>query len=92
MEKRKLIQELFDVAASAERDKNLLGNIDNKLGCARYVEDCELVTKNLHKDSKILDLGCGVGHVSYILARQGFNVIASEVYGGTPIFIDSFNT
>tara|TARA_A100001015_G_scaffold318153_1_gene437120 strand:- start:1889 stop:2665 length:777 start_codon:yes stop_codon:yes gene_type:complete len=87
--KKELIENIVDIALNSTRDKNLLGNIDNKLGASRYCEDCKLVTKNLSKNSKILDLGCGVGHMSYILYHQGFkNITASEIFDKEPLFLE----
>ncbi len=89
LNKNKLIDDIVKVAKNATRDKNLIGNIDNRLGSIRYVEDCNLIIDNLSKNSKILDLGCGVGHISYILYKQGFkNVIASEIFDKEPLFLE----
>ena len=87
--KEALIKKIINIAVNAKRDKDLIGNIDNKLGATRYVEDCKFVVNNLPKDSKILDLGCGVGHISYILNHYGYkNLTASEIFDKEPLFLE----
>ena len=49
------------------RDANFLNSIIDQL--------------NLPKDSKILDVGTGRGHMAIILALQGYNVITGEPKG-----------
>ncbi len=87
--KQTLIRKIIDIAVNSKRDKNLIGNIDNKLGATRYIEDAQFVINNLSKDSKILDLGCGVGHISYILNQHGYkNITASEIFDKEPLFLE----
>ena len=38
--------------------------------------------KNLHKNAKILDLGCGPGYFSLELARAGFDVVGIDISKG----------
>ena len=88
-----LVNEIHQIARDdTETNKKLLVNIDNKLGCARYVDDCKIITKNIKRNSRVLDLGCGVGHISYILAKQGYDVIASEIFDETPLYIKKYNS
>ena len=88
---KKLINEIVDIAQGVKKNKKLFLNINNHLGCVRYIDDCRFITRNIEKDAKILDLGCGVGHMSYILAKQGYDVTASEIFEDIPIYIDIYN-
>lgn len=45
----------------------------------RAMEDHLIATLSLEKGSKILDAGCGVGHVAIHLANQGYNVHGIDV-------------
>ena len=92
MNKNKLINEIKSIALNADRDLNLLANVNTSLGCRRYVDDFSSLSDFIDKDAKVLDLGCGVGHISYILARQGFlNITASEISEPTPLYVQNFN-
>ena len=91
LKKKDIVSEIHQIAKNdVSTNKKLLVNIDNRLGCMRYVEDCEIITKNIDKNSQVLDLGCGVGHISYILAKQGYEITASEIYD-EPLYVTEYN-
>lgn len=89
--KKETIQEIYEIAKSSKENKDILINVSTKLGCLRYFEDCNIIKRQVKKNSQILDLGCGVGHISYILAKAGYNVTASEIFEKTPLFIEKYN-
>jgi hypothetical protein len=48
-----IVSEIHQIAINdVSTNKKLLVNIDNRLGCMRYVEDCEIITKNIDKNMK----------------------------------------
>jgi len=85
-------RDLIQISKSSITSKSLAAHIDNKLGLSRYVKDSKFVAKLAKNAGVVLDLGCGQGHISYLLAKQGCNVVASEVFDEEPIYISKFNS
>ena len=40
---------------------------------------CDYIKKNYKKNSKILEMACGYGHVTHVLAKKGYNVEAFDI-------------
>ncbi|GJQ57663.1 MAG: hypothetical protein SCALA701_04640 [Candidatus Scalindua sp.] len=91
-EKEALIQELITIAESHKSETGKkFEHLDNVMGAARFVKDAFLIQKSIKEKSLILDLGCGVGQMSYLLRRLGFDVTASDIYPATPYYVDYGN-
>ncbi|MCP5007357.1 MAG: class I SAM-dependent methyltransferase [Planctomycetes bacterium] len=92
-EKETLTQELITIA---ERHKSETGrgfeHLNSVMGAARFVNDAFLIRKGIKQEGLVLDLGCGVGQMSYLLGRLGFDVVSSDIYPGTPYYIDYYNS
>ncbi|MDR4503637.1 MAG: class I SAM-dependent methyltransferase [Candidatus Scalindua sp.] len=90
--KENLIQELIAIAESHKSETGKkFEHLDNIMGAARFVKDAFLIQKTVKEKSCVLDLGCGVGQMSYLLRRLDFDVIASDIYPGTPYYIEYYN-
>ncbi|MBD2632689.1 class I SAM-dependent methyltransferase [Aphanizomenon flos-aquae NRERC-008] len=55
-----------------------VGHIDNFPGAAVYVRDAAKISSYLLPGSRILDWGCGYGQLSYLLAKNGYQVDACD--------------
>lgn len=48
----------------------------------------QFLTKEMCAGSKILEIGCGLGLPSFVAARFGGNVIATDFHTDVPVFLD----
>jgi len=53
-------------------------HVDSDLGFLRYIKDADKVKSYLSK-GKILDWGCGLGQMSYLLKNRGLNVTSYDL-------------
>lgn len=53
-------------------------HLDSYLGVFRYVRDADQIKKYL-PNGKILDWGCGIGQMSYLLKNRGLDVISYDI-------------
>ena len=74
-----------------ETRRDDLVHLDTYLGALRYTKKAKKIANDLKKDALVLDLGCGAGQISYLLAREGINVVASDIFPTTPPFVEYFN-
>ncbi len=61
-------------------------NLDSDLGALRYIDNAKLI-KAVMPQGKILDWGCGLGHMTYLLKNRGFEVISYDVDQGGKDFL-----
>lgn len=73
----------FLIANAAEiRSKNLgvkYYHLDQSLGIKNYIRIAEDIYKRLAPNSKVLDWGCGLGQMTYLLKNRGFNVVSYDI-------------
>ena len=69
-----------------------LYHIDSYIGASRYVSDAQLIHRSIKYNGTVLDIGCGAGHMAYLLRRLGHKVIATDIVKPTPYFIGYYNT
>jgi len=62
----------------ANEKKENIENMDSKLGMGRYIKDADRIKSYLPK-GKILDWGCGMGQMTYLLKNRGFDVVSFDV-------------
>jgi len=55
------------------------GHLRSKLKWLRDVEKINLIKKNSQRDMKVLDLGCGFGHMTLMIKEIGLEVIGIDV-------------
>lgn len=61
-------------------------------GAKRYVRDALNMNAMVKPGGAILDLGCGFGHMSYLLKRIGFsNVVSADLNHDEPFYIARYN-
>jgi len=53
-------------------------HVDSDLGFLRYIKDADKI-KSYLSTGKILDWGCGLGQMSYLLKNRGFNVVSYDL-------------
>ena len=61
-------------------------NLDSDLGALRYIDNAKVI-KKIMPQGKILDWGCGLGHMTYLLRNRGFEVISYDVDQGGKDFL-----
>ena len=54
-------------------------HLDQPLGIKNYIRIADLIAAQLAPRSKVLDWGCGLGHMSYLLKKRGFDCISYDV-------------
>ncbi len=65
-------------------------NVDSDLGIKRYIKNADQIKHFLPK-GRILDWGCGLGHMSYLLKKRGFEVVSYELHQVGQEFLDRIN-
>jgi SAM-dependent methyltransferase len=70
-------QLLPDIARRAAQPD--LEHIDNLPGASVYVRDADEIARRLPAGARVLDWGCGAGHMSWLLKRRGFELMATDV-------------
>lgn len=78
MNKRELIELQNAALAGISLGNEDLEHLSNKAGTANYVRIADEIKKNL-KTGKILDWGCGYGHMTYLIRARGLSVTGYEV-------------
>lgn len=58
-------------------------DIDAKIYTEDLFDDLKFIEKNLTPKAKILDIGCGKGHISYLLSSMGYDVEAVDLIDST---------
>jgi SAM-dependent methyltransferase len=64
-----------------------LPHLDSFRGARRYVKDAELIARLAGPGKSLLDLGCGVGQMSFLLAPMGYDVTASDIVAARPYYL-----
>lgn len=69
-----------------------LENFSNRATAAQYERIYDTILREVPKGAKVLDWGCGNGHLSYFLLRNGYQVsaIGMEVFSETELFNQRF--
>ena len=62
-------------------------HLDSELGALRYINDADQIKDSL-PGGKILDWGCGLGQMTYLLKKRGFDVVSYDVDQGGREFLD----
>jgi len=62
----------------ANENKENISNLDSDLGVSRYIKDANRIKQYLPK-GKILDWGCGMGQMSYLLKKQDLEVVSFDL-------------
>ncbi|MEA3494396.1 MAG: class I SAM-dependent methyltransferase [Candidatus Margulisiibacteriota bacterium] len=65
----------------------VLPHLDSDIGTFRYIKDADKIKDQL-KTGKILDWGCGLGQMSYLLKNRGFDVISYDIDQNGRKFLD----
>jgi ubiquinone/menaquinone biosynthesis C-methylase UbiE len=71
-----LVREVYEIARSEK--KREIGHLTNKFSIRNYVRMAEEIAGYLKK-GRILDWGCGCGHMSLILTRLGFDAVPFDI-------------
>jgi SAM-dependent methyltransferase len=53
-------------------------NLDSALGARRYINNANLIN-SIVPQGKILDWGCGLGHMTYLLKKRGLETVSYDV-------------
>lgn len=80
----KEIQALKDLLAL---EKNNNPHLDSDLGANRYIKKADKI-KSYLPNGKILDWGCGLGQMSYLLKNRGFDVVSYDLDQGGRSFLE----
>lgn len=78
MNKRELVELQKAAFAGISSGNSDLEHLSNKVGIANYIRIANEIKNNL-KSGKILDWGCGYGHMTYLMENRGFSATAYEV-------------
>jgi 2-polyprenyl-3-methyl-5-hydroxy-6-metoxy-1,4-benzoquinol methylase len=70
--------------ASEPGDRHV-DHIANNPGVAIYEASANQVKRSLPRGSKVLDWGCGYGHLSFLVAQRGYEVHGWESFPSPPI-------
>jgi SAM-dependent methyltransferase len=54
-------------------------HLDQPLGIKNYIRIADLIASQIAPGSKVLDWGCGLGHMSYLLKNRGFDCVSYDV-------------
>ena len=66
-------------------DDHHVGHITNQPGVRIYELSADQIEQHLPKGSKVLDWGCGYGHLTYLTSRRGYDVHGWESFSEPPI-------
>ena len=84
----RLVGEVRALAAKLERETSQpLVHLRTRRGAGRFVADALVMRSHLAPGARVLDLGCGVGQMAYLLQRVGFTVVAADIGKDPPPFV-----
>ena len=87
-----MTRELIEIANRHESETgNKLVHLNSMMGVNRYVKDAITIKKTIAPDARVLDLGSGYGHMSYLLSRMGFKVVSMDILPESPYFVNYYN-
>lgn len=89
--RRLLAGDVVTIARRHETESGVrLVHLDTSMGVRRYVRDALLIRDARRPGDRILDLGCGAGHMAFLLAHLGLDVTASDVQGTEPYYLGRY--
>jgi len=73
-------------ALLSHESEGLNPHLDSDLGALRYLKDADQISRNLPA-GKVLDWGCGLGQMTFLLKNRGFDVVSYDVDQGGKEFL-----
>ncbi len=75
-----LTSEILSFAEGFENDGGRpLVHLNTFRGAARFVDDAFLIRNQMPPGASVADIGCGIGQMTYLLHRLGFDVVAADI-------------
>jgi len=68
---------------------DLVPHVASDLGLGRYIKNADRIKRYLPQ-GRILDWGCGLGQMSYLLKNRGFEVVSFDLDTGGRKFLEQF--
>ena len=62
----------------SDKNSDLIPHIASDLGIRRYINSADRIKRYL-PNGKILDWGCGLGQMTYLLKNRGFDVVSYDI-------------
>lgn len=79
MDLYRVLAECRDIIKKQARLAGVTFDFDSRLYAHNLVKDISIVQDYLGKEARILDIGCGKGHIAVMLASFGFDVLGIDL-------------